>query len=64
MIDGLKSAASKATHDDVRNAMTALADDYTKLLTAINTATAPDSGLEAKVTTDATNIDKLCTAGA
>lgn len=60
-IDGLAAAEAKATHDDVRNAISALKDDYSQLLAA---ATAGDvskvSGLQGKLTADATAFDKLC----
>jgi len=42
-VDGLSSAAAKASHDNVRNAMTALSDDYSKLLQAVESGTAPAS---------------------
>src|SRR5262249_52772261 len=59
-IAGLNSAAAKAQHSDVRDAMKALADDYSKLVQDINTATVPDDSLENKITADATKIDSLC----
>jgi hypothetical protein len=62
-IDGLNSAIAKAQHDDVRNAMKAVADDYSQLLQAINTGTAPDPGLQDKLTADAEKVDSLCTVG-
>ncbi len=62
-IDGLNSAAAKAQHADVRNAMKALADDYSQLLQAINTQTQPPATLEATLTSDAQKIDSLCTLG-
>jgi hypothetical protein len=63
-VDGLKAAAAKSNHDNVRAAMTALADDYSQLLAAIDGGTQPDASLQGKITTDATTIDTLCTAGA
>jgi hypothetical protein len=62
-IAGLNSAAAKAKHDNVRNALKALADDYNQILQAINTGTEPPAGLEAKVGADANAIDELCTIG-
>jgi hypothetical protein len=62
-VDGLTSAASQAKHDNVRAAMTALRDDYQKLMDAINTGTPPDSSLQDKVNTDGSAIDALCTVG-
>lgn len=62
-IAGLNDAAAKTKKADVRDAMKALADDYSQLLKAINTNTVPDSGLQAKINTDAAKIDSLCTVG-
>jgi hypothetical protein len=62
-VDGLTSAASQAKHDNVRAAMTALRDDYQKLIDAINKGTQPDAGLQDKINTDANAIDALCTVG-
>ncbi len=61
-IDGLKAAAAKAKHDDVRAAMLALADDYTQLVNGMKTGTLPP-GIEAKVTADGNKIDSLCSIG-
>jgi phosphotransferase system glucose/maltose/N-acetylglucosamine-specific IIC component len=61
-IDGLNAAAAKAKHDDVRNAMKALADDYSKLLTGMTTGTIPP-GTEDKANADVDKIDSLCTIG-
>ena len=61
-IDGLNAAAAKAKHDDVRDAMKALADDYSQLLTAMTTGTIPP-GIEDKANTDVAKIDSLCTIG-
>jgi hypothetical protein len=61
-IDGLNAAAAKANHDDVRNAMKALAGDYSQLLTAMTTGTIPP-GIEDKANTDVAKIDSLCTIG-
>jgi hypothetical protein len=63
-IDGLKSGAAKAKHDDVRTAMQNLADDYTQLQKALKSGTAPAAGLEDKLTKDGEQIDHLCTLGA
>jgi hypothetical protein len=62
-VDGLNAAAAKAEHDNVRNAMKALAGDYNQLVQALNTGTAPPADLEQKVATDAEQIDSLCTIG-
>jgi hypothetical protein len=62
-VDGLTSAASQAKHDNVRSAMTALRDDYQKLIDAINNGTQPDPSLQDKITADANAIDALCTVG-
>jgi hypothetical protein len=62
-VDGLTSAASQAKHDNVRAAMTALRDDYQKLLDAITSGTQPDPSLQDKIDADAKAIDALCTVG-
>jgi hypothetical protein len=62
-VNGLNSAATKATHDNVRNAMTALADDYNKLLQAVDSGTSPEPGLQDKLTADGATFDSLCTVG-
>jgi hypothetical protein len=62
-IAGLNSAAAKAKHDDVRNAMKALADDYSQMLNAINTATPPSSELTDKIVKDGEKVDSLCSIG-
>jgi hypothetical protein len=62
-IDELNAAATKAEHDNVRQAMKALADDYSAIVRAINTGTVPPSDLMDKVQTDANKIDELCTIG-
>jgi hypothetical protein len=62
-VDGLTSAASQAKHDNVRAAMTALRDDYQKLIDAITTGTPADASLQDKINTDAAEIDSLCTVG-
>jgi len=43
--------------------MTALSDDYSKLLQAVESGTAPDAGLESKMNTDAQAMDTLCSFG-
>jgi hypothetical protein len=62
-ITGLNSAAAKARHDDVRDAMKALADDYSQMLNAINTATPPSSELTDKIVKDGGQVDSLCSIG-
>ncbi|MDT5036545.1 MAG: peptidyl-prolyl cis-trans isomerase [Micromonosporaceae bacterium] len=62
-VAGLNSAAGKATHADVRNAMTTLSADYATLLGDIDTGTVPDAALQAKVDTDGKKVDSLCTIG-
>jgi hypothetical protein len=67
-IDALNAAAAKATHDDVRAAMKALADDYTQLAEAMTAAGEdpagePPADILDKIDADAKNIDKLCTVG-
>ncbi len=61
-IDGLGSAASKAKHSNVRDAMNAAKDDYTKLLDGLNSGNV-DPNLVDKATSDLDKIDSLCTVG-
>jgi len=61
-IDGLNDAAAKAKHDNVRDAMKALSDDYTKVQQALKGGELPE-GITAKITTDAQKIDELCSVG-
>jgi hypothetical protein len=61
-ISGLKDAAAKAKNTTVRDAMTALADDYSQLLAGMDTGNIPND-LTARVTDHAQAIDKLCTIG-
>jgi phosphotransferase system glucose/maltose/N-acetylglucosamine-specific IIC component len=60
MIDDLNAAAGKAKHDNVRDAMKALANDYTSLLNGIKSGKVP-AGIVDKVTADGQKIDDLCT---
>jgi hypothetical protein len=62
-IKGLNDGAARARNAEVRNAMQTLSDDYSKLLTGLETGNA-DPGLLGKIATDAGAIDKLCTVGA
>jgi hypothetical protein len=62
-ITGLASAQAKAKHDNVRNAMKALDDDYTQLLSAVTNGTQPAANLQAKIDADAKTIDSLCSVG-
>ena len=60
-IDGLGTAESKATHDNVRNAIKALKDDYSQLLAAANGGDLTKlNELQSKLTADATTFDNLC----
>jgi len=61
-INNLRVAADQAKHDNVRASMTALADDYTRLLNATATGSIPDSLIN-KLTTDAATINSLCSIG-
>jgi hypothetical protein len=61
-IDALKAAAAKAKHDNVRAAMTTLADDYAQMRDGIAAGKLP-TGLAEKIQADATAIDSLCTIG-
>jgi hypothetical protein len=62
-IDQLNAAAGKAKHDNVRNTLKALGDDYSKIYQGALTGTAPDQALQDKLTADADALDKLCTLG-
>ncbi|MFI5908472.1 DUF4190 domain-containing protein [Dactylosporangium sp. NPDC051541] len=59
MIDGLNKAAAEAKHDNVRDAMKALADDYTALQQGVSSGQLPPD-IMTRVTTDAQKIDELC----
>ena len=59
MIDGLNKAATEAKHDNVRDAMKALADDYAALQKGVSTGELPPD-IMTKVTADAQKIDELC----
>lgn len=61
-IAGLNSAADKSSNAEVRDAMRALSDDYSKLLASVQSGVAADSSLNSKLTTDAAKIDSLCSA--
>jgi hypothetical protein len=61
-IDGLKNAAAQAKNASVRDAMTALADDYSRLLDAASAGSGVDDIL-AQVGADGQAIDKLCSLG-
>ena len=60
-IDGLAAAVAKSKHDNVRNALQALGDDYTKLQQTLNGGTEMPAGLQDKMTKDAQAMDSLCT---
>jgi hypothetical protein len=60
MIDDLNAAAAKAKHSDVRDAMKALANDYTTLLSGIKSGNPPASIID-KIGADGQKIDDLCT---
>jgi phosphotransferase system glucose/maltose/N-acetylglucosamine-specific IIC component len=60
MADDLNAAAAKAKHDNVRDAMKALAADYTSLLDGLKSGNVP-AGIVDKVGADAQKIDDLCT---
>jgi hypothetical protein len=61
-VNDLNAAAAKAKHDEVRDAMKTVADDYNQLLTAMKTGNVP-AGLQSKLTTDLNKVDSLCTIG-
>jgi len=63
MIDDLNKAAAKAKHDNVRDAMKALADDYTTLLNGIKSGN-PPADIINKIGADGQKIDDLCTINA
>jgi hypothetical protein len=62
-VTGLNNAVAKAQHDNVKQAVTALRDDYSELLNDVNTTTQPAAGLQTKLTNDANAVDALCTVG-
>lgn len=62
VIDQLNAAAAKAKHADVRNAMKAIADDYTQVQNGTKTGQMPPGILD-KIKTDAQKVDDLCTVG-
>lgn len=62
VIDELNAAAAKAKHDDVRDAMKAIADDYTQVQNGTKTGQMP-AGILDKVKADAQKVDDLCTIG-
>jgi hypothetical protein len=59
-IDELKAAAAKARHDNVRAAISALADDYSQMSKAMKSGELP-WGLSDKIAADARTFDSLCT---
>jgi len=61
-IDELNAAAAKAKHDDVRDAMKAMANDYSQMLTAVKTGNVPPNLMD-QVTKDGEKLDSLCTIG-
>ena len=61
-IDALNAAAAKAKHDDVRDAMKALANDYTKVLDVAKTGKSSPDLLD-QISKDGEKIDSLCTIG-
>jgi low affinity Fe/Cu permease len=61
-IDQLNAAAAKAKHDDVRNAMKAMANDYSQMLTAVKTGNMPPNLMD-QITKDGNKLDSLCTIG-
>jgi hypothetical protein len=61
-IGELKAAAAKANHDEVRDAMNALANDYSKVLDAAKTGNVPPNLMD-QITKDGEKIDSLCTVG-
>jgi hypothetical protein len=62
-VNGLNDAVAKAQHDSVKQAVTAVRDDYSELLNDVNTTTEPAAGLQTKLTNDANAVDALCTIG-
>lgn len=60
---GLNEAAAKAQNSQVRDAMTATADDYTQIVTALNDGQQPSASLQAKLDSDLRQIDALCSVG-
>jgi hypothetical protein len=57
------AAAAKAKDAKVRDAMSALADDYRQILDAFAAGQPAPTGLDDKLGKDANRIDELCTIG-
>jgi hypothetical protein len=62
-VDKLNAAAAKSNSDDVRQALTALANDYDSIVKAIDKKQNPPADLEQKVTEHGNALDALCTIG-
>jgi hypothetical protein len=62
LISDLNAAAAKAKHDNVRQALKNVAEDYTQVQTAEKTGQVSPN-IEQKATADLNQIDKLCTIG-
>ena len=62
-MDGLNAAATEAKDAKVRDAMSALADDYRQILDAVAAGQPAPTGLDDKLGKDANRIDELCTIG-
>jgi hypothetical protein len=63
VVTGLNAAADTADHDNVRQALKAVSDDYAALVKALDTGTSPPADLETKTERDGNRVDELCTIG-
>lgn len=63
IIDKLNKAVADSHRSDVKSAMQAMSGDYTALLQGINDGNL-DPNLQNKISTDAGQVDHLCTIGA
>ncbi len=62
LVTKLDAAIADSHRTDVKAAMQAMRDDYNSLLQGLDTGNIP-SGIAGKVTTDAQQVDHLCTIG-
>jgi hypothetical protein len=63
LIDGLDKAAAVSQHDQVREAMTNLRNDYKSLLDSLAAGQGVSSSIDSQIGSDANMIDTLCTIG-
>jgi hypothetical protein len=63
LLEGLTSAAALSKRDDVRRAVTAVAEDYDDMLKAVDRDAQPSADLVAKTSKDQAALDSLCSLG-